>query len=494
MAIERIGVAAPPAFTGIYTELGTATKTSVVSVIIVNKGNVEMTATVFVEPFASPGAVNERAYIVDNLVVGVGQTFETFRFAVEIGDKIYVGASTANAAFVATGLYEQAGRTNVVYQATQPGFPQVGDIWIDSDTDDITVFNGTTFATIASAAPQGPTGPSGPAGPSGPTGPTGPEGSSVSVLGTYATVELLEADTPVGNVGDAYYISGEDALYIWSDLNQEWAAGGPLGITGPTGAAGPTGAVGIGGADGVTGPTGATGPTGPSDGPTGPTGATGPEVTGPTGPTGADGVAGATGPTGADGTVGPTGPTGPTGADSTVTGPTGPTGADGADGATGPTGPAGEGSNVTVSATAPGDPTAGDLWLDSDDGRLYIYYTDGDGSQWIEAGNDGAPAAAIVSTTAPPSAVQGQLWLDSETGNLYFYYVDGDTSQWIQVRSAAPANTAESGANGAIVLNTNQITADYSFPAGYNGVSAGPITIADGITVTVPSGTSWSIV
>lgn len=341
MPVERLGVAAPTAFTGAHTLLGTATRPSVASVIVVNKGNVEMTATVFVEPLESPGSVNDRAYIVDNLLVGVGQTFETFRFSVNIGDKIFVSASTANGAFVATGLYEQAGRTNVVYQATQPGSPQVGDIWIDSDTDAITVFNGTTFATIASAAPQGPTGPAGPEGPTGPSGPTGPEGSSVSVLGTYATVQLLEDDNATGNVGDSYYVTGEDALYIWSDLNQEWAAGGPLGITGPTGALGPTGPDGIGGADGATGPTGATGATGPSDGPTGPTG-----PTGDTGPTGATGDTGPTGPTGDTGAAGPTGPTG-------ETGPTGP------ESITGPTTPA--------SATATG--TEGDIVWDAD----YIY-------------------------------------------------------------------------------------------------------------------------
>lgn len=257
MPIERIGVSAPPAFTGSFTELGAATKTTVASVIIVNKGNTAMLVTVFVEPVGSPGSIGDRAYIVDNLEVGIGQTFETFRFAMNVGDKIFVSASTPNGAFVATGLYDQVGRANILYQEATPNAPQVGDIWIDSgENDEIKVYNGSSFATIASAAPQGPAGPSGPTGPSGPSGPTGPEGSSVSVLGTYATVQLLEDDNPTGNVGDAYYVTGEDALYIWSDLNQEWAEGGPLGITGPVGPTGPTGDTGIGGADGATGDAG----------------------------------------------------------------------------------------------------------------------------------------------------------------------------------------------------------------------------------------------
>jgi hypothetical protein len=45
-----------------------------------------------------------------------------------------------------------------------------------------------------------------------------------------------------------------------------------------------------------------------------------------------------------------------------------------------------------------------------------------------------------------------------------------------------------------IKLNEQTITANYSIPVGYNGLSAGPITIDDGVVVTVPSGSSWSIV
>ena len=45
-----------------------------------------------------------------------------------------------------------------------------------------------------------------------------------------------------------------------------------------------------------------------------------------------------------------------------------------------------------------------------------------------------------------------------------------------------------------IKLNEQTITENYTIPAGYNGLSAGPITIADGVTVTIPDGSAWSIV
>jgi len=51
--------------------------------------------------------------------------------------------------------------------------------------------------------------------------------------------------------------------------------------------------------------------------------------------------------------------------------------------------------------------------------------------------------------------------------------------------------TAFSG--GAIYENADDIAANYSITAGKNAMSVGPITIADSVTVTVPSGQRWVI-
>jgi hypothetical protein len=44
----------------------------------------------------------------------------------------------------------------------------------------------------------------------------------------------------------------------------------------------------------------------------------------------------------------------------------------------------GGGSSVTVSATAPVGPSAGNMWWNSTLGKMFIYYNDGDTSQWVE--------------------------------------------------------------------------------------------------------------
>ena len=48
-------------------------------------------------------------------------------------------------------------------------------------------------------------------------------------------------------------------------------------------------------------------------------------------------------------------------------------------------------------------------------------------------------------------------------------------------------------ASGAIYENSQEITANYTMTTGKNGESVGPITIASGVTVTIPSGSRWVV-
>jgi hypothetical protein len=90
--------------------------------------------------------------------------------------------------------------------------------------------------------------------------------------------------------------------------------------------------------------------------------------------------------------------------------------------------PGGGGGSIEISATAPAGPGEGDLWWDSDNGKLYIYYNDGTSSQWVDAAG---PSVAVQSTA--PTGYEGQLWLDSDDGSMYVYYTDpgGGSSSWI---------------------------------------------------------------
>jgi len=60
--------------------------------------------------------------------------------------------------------------------------------------------------------------------------------------------------------------------------------------------------------------------------------------------------------------------------------------------------------------------------------------------------------------------------------------------------SVAEIGAAELYASGCIYENNQTITANYTMTTNKNGMSAGPITINSGITVTIPSGSSWVVV
>lgn len=93
-----------------------------------------------------------------------------------------------------------------------------------------------------------------------------------------------------------------------------------------------------------------------------------------------------------------------------------------------------------------------------------------------------ADAAARTTAIASPSAGMMTFLVDLAVVNVW------DGTEWVEVSGGGNV------ASDAIQPNSNEITEDYTFEANQNGVSAGPITIASGITVTVGATSAWSIV
>jgi hypothetical protein len=50
------------------------------------------------------------------------------------------------------------------------------------------------------------------------------------------------------------------------------------------------------------------------------------------------------------------------------------------------------------------------------------------------------------------------------------------------------------GADQVFFQNSQTVTTSYAIPSGKNAMSAGPVTINGGVTVTIPSGSVWTIV
>jgi len=57
-----------------------------------------------------------------------------------------------------------------------------------------------------------------------------------------------------------------------------------------------------------------------------------------------------------------------------------------------------------------------------------------------------------------------------------------------------PEQPTGGGGNKAFYENDQTITADYTIPATSNAMTAGPVTINSGVTITVPSGSTWTVI
>ena len=105
------------------------------------------------------------------------------------------------------------------------------------------------------------------------------------------------------------------------------------------------------------------------------------------------------------------------------------------------------GASVSVSDTAPSTPSNGDLWFKSDEAVLKVRYEDGSSNQWVDAlpmgvsSGGGGGATVSVGDSAPSSPTAGDLWWDSDNVRLKVYYTDATPdSQWVD---ASPGSTLD---------------------------------------------------
>jgi len=146
-------------------------------------------------------------------------------------------------------------------------------------------------------------------------------------------------------------------------------------------------------------------------------------------------------------------------------------------GLTGYTGSAGTGSgSITISTIAPVAPSHGDLWWNSEEGQLKIYYDDGDTTQWVDAstgtigdtgytGSAGAGGGGSKSLTilAPSSSEDITIFYTTETltiSKVKAVLTGSDTpSVTYSIKSGANRDTvSETHVDGATVTSTTSGT------------------------------------
>lgn len=119
------------------------------------------------------------------------------------------------------------------------------------------------------------------------------------------------------------------------------------------------------------------------------------------------------------------------------------------------------------------------------------YYTITNGTNWeVGIGTYTASGTTLSRDTILESSNAGSAISLSGNSNVFCTYPaekavvqDEDNSGY------APQLSATNG----VFVNNATIGSSFTFPTGYNGMSAGPVTISSGVTVTVPSGQRWVV-
>lgn len=112
------------------------------------------------------------------------------------------------------------------------------------------------------------------------------------------------------------------------------------------------------------------------------------------------------------------------------------------------------------------------------------------------------PNAFLNSGTLPLVTAKGDLLAASASGTVARVGVGTDGQSLVAdstvatgVKWATPAAGAKGGGTDAIFWENDQtVTTNYTITSNKNSGSFGPITVASGITVTVPSGSTWTVV
>lgn len=99
---------------------------------------------------------------------------------------------------------------------------------------------------------------------------------------------------------------------------------------------------------------------------------------------------------------------------------------------------------------------------------------------------DAIKIASGTTAQRPGSPAAGQLRFNTSTSSFEGY----------NGTSFASVGGGATGAGGDQVFyqNGQTVTTDYTITAGQNAGSFGPVSIAGGVTVTVPTGSTWSVV
>jgi hypothetical protein len=117
-----------------------------------------------------------------------------------------------------------------------------------------------------------------------------------------------------------------------------------------------------------------------------------------------------------------------------------------------------------------------------------ISITPGSGSISIASTVTAGVTIVNDTTSATPRFI---MFDDVNTGTVTT--VNVSSTQLTFVPSTGLLTAPEIAASNGLVLNRSTISTSFSIPSGYNATGTGPITLANGVAVTIPNGSRWVI-
>lgn len=114
----------------------------------------------------------------------------------------------------------------------------------------------------------------------------------------------------------------------------------------------------------------------------------------------------------------------------------------------------------------------------------------------------GAWEVGIGTYTASGTTLSRTTVLDSSNGGSLVNFAAGSKDVFVvypaeravyQDESTGTAFSPAFNASNGILVNSATVTSNYTIPSGSNAISGGPVTVASGVTVTVSSGSVWTI-
>ena len=119
-----------------------------------------------------------------------------------------------------------------------------------------------------------------------------------------------------------------------------------------------------------------------------------------------------------------------------------------------------------------------------------VIQPDNSGSLVLQT-NSGTTALTIDTSQRAAFVAGTAVNFSAGTKNVFVTY---PAEEAVYQDASGDAYAPQFAASNGLNVNNGTIATSYTFPTGYNGLSAGDVTVASGVTITVPSGARWVVV